>query len=58
MCIYILIYIYIYILAAAAAAAAAAISEMYLRENIFEKKWSWKNDVIFGKHIYIYIYVF
>ena len=37
----------------AAADAAATIGEMYLKENIFEKKWSWKNDVIF-----VNLYVF
>ena len=31
----------------AAAGAAAMIGEMYLRANIFQKKWIWKNDVIF-----------
>ena len=29
----------------AAADAAATIGEMYSKENIFEKKWLWKNDV-------------
>ena len=35
----------------AAAGAAAMVGEMYLKGNIFEKKWSWKNDVIFWNYM-------
>ena len=35
----------------AAAGAAAMIGEMYLKGNIFEEKWSWKNCVIFEEFI-------
>jgi len=37
----------------AAADAAATIGEMYLKENIFEKKWSWTNDA-FLFNLYVF----